>query len=310
MLSLSNAPGRSIVSLEGRALRLHTRFLVVAMAAWIAACGQGLGPEDSQGKSTGGDLAANIQGVKGIKDSAAEAVTTARALGKDYLNPGEQLLRGEWLTSHNGQYIFVLQDDGNLVLYGPTGPLWASNTAGRSVRTAIMQHDGNLVMYGYDGQSVWDSNTPGQPLSWLTLQDDGKVVIYRSGAVWASNTMVYPGATEWFDPAVRDRLGEGEELLRGESMQSTNGIFSLRMQEDGNLVLYWYGYALWATNTDGIAVRTAVMQGDSNLVLYGYDNRPVWESNTSGRLNPTLILQNDGNLVMYSRWAIWWTAGR
>ena len=32
------------------------------------------------------------------------------------------------LTSSNGTYRLVMQNDGNLVLYGPNGPLWASNT--------------------------------------------------------------------------------------------------------------------------------------------------------------------------------------
>jgi hypothetical protein len=32
------------------------------------------------------------------------------------------------LTSENGTYRLLMQNDGNLVLYGPDGPLWASNT--------------------------------------------------------------------------------------------------------------------------------------------------------------------------------------
>ena len=32
------------------------------------------------------------------------------------------------LTSTNGQYRAIMQNDGNFVVYGPTGPLWASNT--------------------------------------------------------------------------------------------------------------------------------------------------------------------------------------
>ena len=36
---------------------------------------------------------------------------------KNTLEPGESLQRGESLTSPNGLYRLVLQDDGNLVLY-------------------------------------------------------------------------------------------------------------------------------------------------------------------------------------------------
>jgi hypothetical protein len=277
------------------------------VAVMIAACGQESGLEGSQVESTGAELSAVIMEDHGAGSTAANEVSATGALGKDYLEPGQELLRGDWLTSQDGRFAFVLQDDGNLVLYGPRGALWASNTAGIAVRTAIMQHDGNLVLYGYDGRAVWHSNTYGQTDSRLVLQNDGNVVIYRSGAVWASNTMVYPGAPEWSDPAVRDRLHANEELLRGQSLQSTNGYFSLVMQDDGNLVLYGPRGALWASNTAGIAVRTAIMQADSNFVLYRYDGRAVWHSNTYGRLNPALILQNDGNLVMYSTWAVWAT---
>ena len=93
--------------------------------------------------------------------------------------------------SPDGRYTFVYQGDGNLVLYGPAGPLWASNTAGRSVGAAIMQSDGNLVVHGSDSAEVWDSATHNNPDSHLVVQDDGNVVIYRSdgAALWATNTV-------------------------------------------------------------------------------------------------------------------------
>jgi hypothetical protein len=239
-----------------------------------------------------------------------DSVSATGDLKKDYLAGGEQLLRGDWLTSGDGRFTFILQDDGNLVLYGPYGAKWASGTAGRAVARCVMQGDGNLVLYDYASRPVWASNTPWQPNSRLVVQSDGNVVIYRSGSVWATNTVVYPGAPGWSDPSVRDRLHAGQELLRGQSLNSTNGHFSLVMQDDGNLVLYGPGRALWASNTAGRAVRAAIMQSDSNLVLYGYDNRSVWASNTAGRFAPTLVLQNDGNLVIYATWAIWATGTR
>ena len=39
-----------------------------------------------------------------------------------------------------------------------------------------------------------------------------------------------------------------------------------------------------------------MLQGDSNLVLYTSDNRPVWASNTVGKGAAYLIMRNDGNL--------------
>ena len=107
--------------------------------------------------------------------------------------PGRVLNPNQSITSANGRYSFVYQGDCNLVLYGPGGHLWASNTAGKPVGICIMQGDGNLVIYIRDKglTPIWSSKTPQHPGSALWAQDDGNVVIYSpSGtALWATNTM-------------------------------------------------------------------------------------------------------------------------
>ena len=47
-----------------------------------------------------------------------------------------------------------MQADGNLVIYGPAGPVWATGTNGPD-RSLVVQSDGNLVIYGPSGP-VWD----------------------------------------------------------------------------------------------------------------------------------------------------------
>jgi hypothetical protein len=97
-----------------------------------------------------------------------------------------------------------------------------------------------------------------------------------------------------------DRLNPGESLQVAESLSSPNGQFSLRLQEDGNLVLYSQdGQPMWATGTDGQEVSTATMQADGNLVLYSPGGDAVWASNTFGADGAYLVLQDDGNLVIY-----------
>jgi hypothetical protein len=52
-----------------------------------------------------------------------------------------------------------MQSDGNLVLYHVNNaPAWASNTAGKPGSYLIMQNDGNLVIY-QPIVPVWASNT-------------------------------------------------------------------------------------------------------------------------------------------------------
>jgi hypothetical protein len=101
----------------------------------------------------------------------------------DDMQPGEALYADQSIWSTNGRSRFIYQLDGNLVLYGPGGPRWASRTTGRIPGVCIMQTDGNLVMSGPGGVYIWDSNTHNNPGSRLLVQDDGNVVIYRPNGV-------------------------------------------------------------------------------------------------------------------------------
>ncbi|MBY7740121.1 lectin [Paenibacillus polymyxa] len=102
-----------------------------------------------------------------------------------------------------------------------------------------------------------------------------------------------------------DRLLPGQMLLKGQSLQSANGVYKLILQEDGNLVLYTQqGIALWSSRTNGEAVKYALMQTDGNFVIYGYPN-PLWSTRTNGWSNAFLVLQDDGNLVVYGTKAAW-----
>jgi hypothetical protein len=138
------------------------------------------------------------------------------------LNPNETLAVGNSLTSQDGRFTLIMQQDNNLVLYmAGAGPLWASNTVGSNGTRAIMQDDGNLVIYDPNGHPVWASNTVGNPGASLVAQNDGNVVIYSSNgnALWATNTPVTPvGGTrlsirlesiQCFDP---EDIVDGDEL--------------------------------------------------------------------------------------------------
>jgi hypothetical protein len=100
--------------------------------------------------------------------------------------------------------------------------------------------------------------------------------------------------------SMSDRLNPDQSLNVGNSLTSQDGRFTLILQSDGNLVLYWSGGApRWATGTDGRTVSRAIMQMDGNFVLYAPDGTAVWASGTVGHPGASLTLQNDGNLVIY-----------
>ncbi|WP_426445280.1 hypothetical protein ACP26L_18595 [Paenibacillus sp. S-38] len=131
----------------------------------------------------------------------------------------------------------------------------------------------------------------------------------------------------------KDRIVVGEKLDIGTSLVSNNGVFSLHMQADGNLVLYKNrNTPLWSTNTDGANYRyydplagryfTAwphhlhfaptpdgnvikVSDSTERVAFWNSDNRQ-WSNkhysyignmptNLSG---DTLVVQDDGNLVL------------
>ena len=96
-----------------------------------------------------------------------------------------------------------------------------------------------------------------------------------------------------------DTLAEGQKLVKGESLTSSNGAYTLTLQDDGNLVLAARGHAIWASETNGEDVVRAEVQSDGNFVLYTAD-KPVWHTDTKGKKNVRLVLQDDRNLVLYS----------
>ena len=95
-----------------------------------------------------------------------------------------------------------------------------------------------------------------------------------------------------------DTLTGGQKLVKGESLTSSNGAYTLTLQDDGNLVLASRGHAIWASGTDGQDVVRAEVQSDGNFVLYTSD-KPVWHTDTKGKKNVRLVLQDDRNLVLY-----------
>lgn len=96
-----------------------------------------------------------------------------------------------------------------------------------------------------------------------------------------------------------DTLTAGKKLIKGESLTSNNGAYTLTLQDDGNLVLAMRGKAIWATGTNGQDVVRAEVQQDGNFVLYTAD-KPVWHTDTKGKKNVKLVLQDDRNLVLYA----------
>jgi len=204
--------------------------------------------------------------------------------GPSRVAPGGRLLPGQQVVSPNHEYRLVLQGDGNLVIYGPSGALWAAHTNGPS-RVAVMQTDGNLVVYG-SGRALWASGTRSRGTG-LELRNDGNLIVVAPGyrPAWMTGTRSASMLT-------------GTRLVGNynQFLTSPNGLNRLIMQADGNLVLYNGGRALWATGTLG-ANRVLLMRTDGYATVYR-GNDAVWYTPTGGHPGSALAVTNDGNVIV------------
>lgn len=109
------------------------------------------------------------------------------------MRPKETLFVGQDVWSPNGSYRLIMQSDGNVVLYGPAGAIWATRTTGTGADRLVMQADGNLVVYG--AAAKWWTGTMYSGQS-LAVQSDGNVVTYAGSLpTWAASWHTTRGAT-------------------------------------------------------------------------------------------------------------------
>lgn len=95
------------------------------------------------------------------------------------MRANETLFAGQSVWSTNGSYRIIMQSDGNLVLYGPSGALWSTRTTGTSSSNrAVMQGDGNFVVYNNSNSPVYHTGTYGHTGATLVVQADSNVVLY------------------------------------------------------------------------------------------------------------------------------------
>jgi hypothetical protein len=92
-------------------------------------------------------------------------------------------------------------------------------------------------------------------------------------------------------------LAPGRSLHRASALRSADGRFTLRLQDDGNLVLSFGATKLWPPATlNGVRLTN---QGNGELALFDRAGQKVWSTPTAGRGTSNLNLENNGNLVLY-----------
>jgi hypothetical protein len=160
------------------------------------------------------------------------------------------------------------------------------------------------------GVQYWDGSgwTEVHDTSWGWLGGVSKMIAYKDGVVVGLNDGRVEQWTGTARPSQYSTLAAstwiptwpaGSALSPGGALTSPNGVYTLRLQSDGNLVLYGGGKALWNTQSAGKGANKLIMQSDGNLVLYNYGGSPVWATNTNGKGAVTMSVNDDGNVVLY-----------
>ena len=147
------------------------------------------------------------------------------------------------ITSYNGLYTLISQCDGNLVLYGPSGPVWATMTFS-APGYSIMQTDGNFVLFDGAGTPTFSTGTGGNPGALLQLGDDGVLRVLMGGpggfaTLWASNS-----APSQQDPTFAEHIDYAGASVQWSQDQSFVGwdwndrISSVRVPAGWTVILY------------------------------------------------------------------------
>ncbi|MGS2716853.1 SpvB/TcaC N-terminal domain-containing protein [Eionea flava] len=117
------------------------------------------------------------------------------AAGRSQMSPGEGLHTHQYLASPNCRYRFVMQDDGNAVVYNMVAefpePLYDIGRAGQGPSYFwFQQSDNNLAVYKNETlDATWGADVYDQGGQVLGMQDDGNVVLYRgSDVLWETYT--------------------------------------------------------------------------------------------------------------------------
>ncbi len=96
-----------------------------------------------------------------------------------------------------------------------------------------------------------------------------------------------------------ERLEQNETLIGqfdDQRLDSVNTSFTAVMQSDGNFVLYQTsGGAVWSSGTNGHSGAQLRMQTDGNLVIY-HGSTPIWSASTAGFAGSYLQITGDGHV--------------
>jgi len=195
------------------------------------------------GKSDFGGLVYNF-----TYNKAGELIAQSNTAATQILQSGVTLTAGQSVYSPSQRYQLEYQGDGNFVLYGPAGALWASNTVSSNAGRAVMQADGNLVVYDTSNNVKWTSNTSGNSGASLSVTDNGELeILSTSGAIlWHSTNVTGGTAGAGGENITYTYYSDGRVATIVDNAAATSGYYSTTLTSnfsydaDGNRLTSTY----------------------------------------------------------------------
>jgi hypothetical protein len=224
-----------------------------------------------------------------VGSGPAEATTVAVS---DTLLPGQKLMAGQYIRSHNGVYTLIMDTRGEAKLYqrGVSWRLWSSGTW-RAGSVLVMGTDGTLQMI-YGRTKFWSMSIKSAGAK-LVLPDNGNLAIYntRGKANWNRHMVI---GTLMPQSQIHAPDPEGREVI----MYSVNRIYTLKFLTTGNLVLYRNGTTvLWSTGKKTSPESYGSVGPDGTFYNFNDFGDITWMYETR-RPGSVLQLTDDGHLLM------------
>jgi len=139
---------------------------------------------------------------------------------------GQPLMVNTKLNSDNGDYYLIVETDGNLCLYGPSGVYWCAmsqNPIGGGL--LVLQKDGSLVVKNKEDDTEWSSKThpyfdakfasgKGNKPKKLAIENDGTLALYnkKGKVVWTPNIDSFDKDALTSDQYLKDITVSQEEI--------------------------------------------------------------------------------------------------
>ena len=157
------------------------------------------------------DKISSIKVQKAGTDPDPDPPVNGDSIGVDHImKPGDRI------NSAQKKYRFVFRKTGNLILRDNSNGsiIWKSGTGGKGGAKFLLQGDGNLVLYTDAHKPLWASGTDGKRADKFQVLDSGHIVIKNGNTIiWSK-----PGNTP--DPPDPDPTGAWKFVVAGDTRTS------------------------------------------------------------------------------------------